>query len=166
MQPATTPQFDALSEFADPEERLAALGIELPPVPGAAGDYVPWVITGSLLMTSGQLPWIDGDLKFTGKVGSDLTVEEGYQSFRLSALNAIAQLKSATTRLSRIRRIVRVEGSVNCAPGFTDQAAALNGASHIINQAFGKKGLHTRMIYSEPEMVMNCATLVSVYAEI
>lgn len=166
MQPQTTPEFDALSDFATPEDRLAALGIELPPVPGAVGDYAPWVITGNLLMTSGQLPWIDGDLKFVGKVGSDLTVEQGYQAFRLSTLNVIAQLKSAVGQLSRIRRIVRLEGSVNCAPGFTDQASALNGASHIINQTFGKKGLHTRMIYSDPEMVLNCATLVSVYAEV
>ncbi|NNJ75614.1 MAG: RidA family protein [Anderseniella sp.] len=166
MQPDTTPKFEALSEFATPEERLAALGIELPPVPGAVGDYAPWVITGNLLMTSGQLPWIDGDMKFVGKVGSDLTVEQGYQSFRLSALNVIAQLKSAVGSLSRIRRIVRLEGSINCAPGFTDQASALNGASHMINQAFGKKGLHTRMIYSDPDMVLTCATLVSVYAEV
>lgn len=166
MQPTTTPEFDALPETASPEQRLAALGVSLPPVPGSVGDYAPWIITGNLLMTSGQLPWIDGDLKFAGKVGGDLTVEQGYQAFRLSALNAIAQLKSAVEDLSRIRQIVRVEGSVNCAPGFTDQASALNGASHIVNQTFGPKGRHTRMIYSEPEMVMNCATLVTVYAEV
>lgn len=166
MQPDTTPEFEALSSFATPEERLAALGVALPPVPGAVGDYAPWVITGNLLMTSGQLPWVNGELKYVGKIGSDLTVEEGYQAFRLSALNVIAQLKSAVGELSRIRRIVRLEGSLNCAPGFIDQGTALNGASHMINQTFGEKGLHTRMVYSDPEMVMNCATLVSVYAEV
>lgn len=166
LQAATTAAFEALSDDATPEQRLSALAIELPPVPGAVGDYAPWIITGNLLMTSGQLPWIDGDLKFAGKVGSDLTVEEGYQSFRLSALNVIAQLQSAVGELSRIKQIVRLEGSVNSAPGFTEQPAALNGASHIINQVFGKKGLHTRMIYSDPDMCLNCATLVSVYAEV
>ncbi|MFK7963277.1 MAG: RidA family protein [Burkholderiaceae bacterium] len=166
ISPPSTAAFEALSENASPEERLAALGIELPPVPGAVGDYAPWVITGHLLMTSGQLPWIDGDLKFVGKVGSDLTVEQGYQSFRLSAINVVAQLKSAVGDLSKIKRIVRLEGSVNCAPGFTDQATALNGASQLINQVFGAKGLHTRMINSDPDMVMNCATLVCVTAEV
>ena len=166
LTPPTTAAFDALGEYATPEERLAALGIDLPPVPGAVGDYAPWIITRGLLMTSGQLPWIDGELQYVGKVGSDLTLEEGYQAFRLSALNAIAQLKSAMGDLSRIRQVVRIEGSVNCAPGFTEQPAALNGASHIFSQVFGEKGRHTRMIYSDPDLCLNCATLVSVYAEV
>ena len=166
MQAPTTSAFDALSNDATPEERIAALGLELPPVPGAVGDYAPWCITGNLLMTSGQLPWIDGDLKFEGQVGSDLSLQEGYDSFRLSALNVVSQLKSAVGDLTKIKRIVRLEGSINAAPGFTEQPAALNGASHLINQIFGERGLHTRMIYSDPCMCLNCATLVSVYAEV
>lgn len=166
MQAPTTPAFDALPESATPEQRISALELELPPVPGAVGDYAPWVITGNLLMTSGQLPWIDGDLKYVGQVGSDLTVQQGYDAFRLSTLNVIAQLQSALDDLGRVKRIVRLEGSINSAPGFTEQPAALNGASHLINQVFGKRGLHTRMIYSDPCMCLNCATLVSVYAEV
>ncbi len=166
MQAPTTPAFDALPESATPEQRVAALELELPPVPGAVGDYAPWVITGNLLMTSGQLPWIDGDLKFEGQVGSDLTLQQGYDAFRLSTLNVIAQLQSALDDLGRVKQIVRLEGSINAAPGFTEQPAALNGASHLINQVFGKRGLHTRMIYSDPCMCLNCATLVSVYAEV
>ena len=166
MEIATTKKFDALTEQASPEKRLEALGIELPPVPGTVGSYAPWIITNGLLMTSGQLPWIDGDLKFTGKVGADLSLEQGYQAFRLSALNAIAQLKSAVGDLTKIKQIVRLEGSINCAPGFTQQPIALDGASHIVNQVFGKKGMHTRMIYSDPEMCLNCATLVSLYADV
>ena len=166
MEPITTPEFDKLAEQASPEKRLEALGIELPPVPGTVGSYAPWIITNGLLMTSGQLPWIDGDLKFVGKVGSDLSLEQGYQAFGLSALNAIAQLKAAVGQLSNIKQVVRLEGSVNCAPGFTQQPAALDGASHLVNQVFGKRGMHTRMIYSDPEMCLNCATLVSLYAEV
>ena len=166
MKAPTTVEFDALPESATPEARLAALKLELPPVPDAVGDYAPWCITGNLLMTSGQLPWIDGVLQFEGQVGTDLTLQQGYDAFRLSALNVVAQLKSALDDLGRVKRVVRLEGSINAAPGFTEQPAALNDASHLINQVFGKKGLHTRMIYSDPCMCLNCPTLVCVYAEV
>ena len=128
-----------------PEERLRALGLELPSVPSAVGDYEPWVEVNGIIYTSGQLPWIDGEMKYTGKLGDKLTVEDGYQSFRISALNAIAQLKSAVGELSRIKRIVRVEGSVQATPDFTEQPQALNGASHLITDVFGAKGRHSRM---------------------
>ena len=149
-----------------PEARLKALGLELPPTAAAVGDYEPTVIVGSLLMTSGQLPWIAGDLKFKGKIGADLDLDQGYQAFRLSALNAISQLRTALGSLDRIKRIVRLEGTMGCAPGFTDQPSVLNGASHIVNQIFGARGRHTRMIYSNSEMPMDCATLVVLFAEV
>jgi enamine deaminase RidA (YjgF/YER057c/UK114 family) len=153
-------------EGLPPEQRLAALGIELPPAASGVGDYAPTSVVGSLLITSGQLPWIAGDLKFKGKIGSDLAVEQGYQSFRLSALNAISQLRTALGSLDRVKQIVRVEGTLNCAPGFIEQHLVLNGASHIVNQIFGPRGRHSRMVHSEPEMVMNCASLVVLWAEI
>jgi enamine deaminase RidA (YjgF/YER057c/UK114 family) len=150
-----------------PEQRLRDLGIELPPAPGAAGDYLPYIITGNLLMTSGQLPWINGALKFKGKIGAELTLEQGYQAFRLSALNAIAQVRKALDgNLDRVNRIVRLEGTFGCAPGFTDHPKVLNGASHIVNEVFGPRGLHTRMVQANPEMALDCATLVVLYAEI
>jgi len=148
------------------DKRLRALGIILPLAAAAVGDYAPTAIIGNLLMTSGQLPWVAGDLKFKGKIGADLTVEQGYQAFRLSALNAVAQLSAALGSLDRIKQIVRLEGTLNCAPGFTDQPSALNGASHVINEIFGPRGRHTRMVYSNHEMPMDCATLVVFYAEI
>jgi enamine deaminase RidA (YjgF/YER057c/UK114 family) len=149
-----------------PEERLRSLGIELPPAAPAVGDYAPTLITGNLLMMSGQLPWIAGDLKFRGKMGAELNVERGYQAFRLSALNAISQLKAALGSLDRVRQIVRLEGTMACAPGFRDQPKVLDGASHIVNQVFGPRGRHTRMVYSNNEMPMDCATLVVLTAEI
>jgi enamine deaminase RidA (YjgF/YER057c/UK114 family) len=149
-----------------PDKRLHALGIILPPAAAAVGDYAPTAIIGNLLMTSGQLPWVAGDLKFKGKIGADLTVEQEYQACRLSALNAVAQLSATLGSLDRVKQIVRLEGRLNCAPGFTDQPAALNGASHVINEIFGLRGRHTRMVYSNHEMPMNCATLVVLYAEI
>ena len=149
-----------------PEDRLKALGLELPSVPSAVGDYEPWVEVNGIIYTSGQLPWIDGEMKYTGKLGDRLTVEDGYQSFRISALNAIAQLKSAIGELSRIKRIVRVEGSVQATADFTEQPQALNGASHLINDVFGAKGRHSRMIYTDPGMCLDCTTLVVLWAEV
>ena len=111
-----------LLDTQTPEERLRALGIELPPAAPAVGDYAPTLITGNLLMMSGQLPWIAGDLKFKGKMGAELNIEQGYQAFRLSALNAIAQLKAALGSLDRVKQIVRLEGTMGCAPGFQGPA--------------------------------------------
>ncbi|APX18003.1 hypothetical protein BWR17_19120 (plasmid) [Phaeobacter inhibens] len=151
--------------LSTPEQRLTELGLTLPPVPDAVGDYEPWVKVGNVIYTSGQLPWINGDLKFTGKMGAELTTQDGYDAFRLSALNAIALLKSAVGDLSKIKRIVRIEGTAHSTPDFTEQPQALNGASHLINDVFGPKGRHTRMIYSDPAMCLNCATLVVLWAE-
>ena len=128
------------SDRRTPEQRLKDLGIELPPAPGVAGDYLPYIITGNLLMTSGQLPWINGELKFKGKIGAELNLEQGYQAFRLSALNAIAQVRKALDgNLDRVKRIVRIEGTFGCAPGFTEHPKVLNGASHIVNEVFGPR---------------------------
>jgi enamine deaminase RidA (YjgF/YER057c/UK114 family) len=151
---------------SSPEERLRALGIELPPAAPAVGDYAPAIVTGNLLMTSGQLPWIAGDLKFKGKIGAELSIEQGYQAFRLSALNAISQIRKALGSLDRVRQIVRLEGTLGCASGFTEQHVVLNGASHVVNEIFGPRGRHTRMVYSNNEMTMDCATLVVLFAEV
>ena len=89
MQSAQAAPIDT-TDTQTPEERLRALGIELPPAAPAVGDYAPTLIVGNLLFMSGQLPWIAGDLKFKGKMGAELNIEQGYQAFSLSALNAIA----------------------------------------------------------------------------
>lgn len=149
-----------------PEDRLRNLGLELPNVPSAVGDYEPWIKVNGVIYTSGQLPWIDGDIKFSGKLGDKLTWEDGYESFRISTLNAIALLKSAVGELNRIKRILRVEGSVQATPDFTEQAQALNGASHLINDVFGAAGQHSRMIYTDPGMCLDCTTLVVLWAEL
>ena len=149
-----------------PEDRLKALGLELPKVASAVGDYESWVELNGVIYTSGQLPWDDGVLRYTGKIGDKLTVQDGYQSFRLSALNAIAQLKSAVGELSRIKRVVRVEGSFQAVDGFVDHAKALDGASHLINEVFGTRGRHTRMVYCDPSMALDCTTLVVLWAEV
>ncbi len=149
-----------------PEERLANLGLDLPPVPEAVADYVTHTQIGQIIYTSGMLPWIAGELKFKGKMGAELTVEQGYQAFQLSALNGLSLLRSITGGLSRIKRIHRLEGTGGATPDFVDMPIALNGASHLINTVFGDKGAHSRMIYSNPSMPIDCATLVVFWAEV
>ena len=149
-----------------PEQKLEELGITLPAPPSAVAAYVPWLRTGQLVMTSGQLPWKDGQLAYAGKLGTDLTVEQGYQAARLCAVNAIAQLKAAAGELSRIRQIVRLEGNVHCATGFQQQPQVLNGASELFNEVFGEQGRHTRTALGIHEMPLNAAVQLSVFAEL
>ena len=150
------------------EQRLSELGLELPPPPAAVASYEPWVRSGDMVYTSGQLPWRDGKtLLFKGSVGRELSVEQGVAACRLATLNAIAQLKDAVGDLERVRRVVRLEGSLNVAPGHTDLAPkVLNGASETLLAVFGERGRHTRMIYTFPEMLLGTACLIVVWAEV
>ena len=88
-----------------PEEKLISLGIQLPEAPSAVANYVPWVQTGNVVMTSGQIPWVNGEMAYTGKCGGDVSVEEGYEAAKVCAINAIAQLKAAVGNLSRLALI-------------------------------------------------------------
>jgi enamine deaminase RidA (YjgF/YER057c/UK114 family) len=151
---------------ATAEERLQSLGLTLPPAAGAVAAYEPWAIVNGILYMSGQLPWVAGDLRYKGKVGAALTAEEGYAACQLGALNAIAQLKAALGSLERVKRIFRIEGVLNVAPGFTETPKILNGASHLVAEVFAERGRHTRMIYTNPEMPLDCACLITFWAEV
>ncbi len=151
------------------EDRLRELGIVLPTAPPAVGAYLPWVRTGNLVFTSGQLPWRDGKLVYTGKLGdpgAELTIEQGYQAARLCAINGIAQLKAAAGDLERIRQFVRLEGNVQAGPGFHDHPKVLNGASDLINAVFGERGRHTRSALGINEMPLNAAVQISFVVEV
>jgi enamine deaminase RidA (YjgF/YER057c/UK114 family) len=154
-----------MEEFS-PESRLAELGIELPDPPGAVASYVPWIQTGNVIITSGQLPWQDGIIAFAGKLGAELDEQQGYEAARLCAINAIAQLKAACGELDRITRILRLEGNVHSAAGFQGQPQVLNGASELMNHVFGDRGLHTRTALGINEMPLNAAVQLSVMAEV
>jgi len=151
---------------ATPEERMAAEGIVLPPAPGPLGAYRPWSIFGSLVMTSGQFPWRDGKLAYTGRIGSSVSAKDAYAACRLAGLNAIAQLKDAVGQLSRIKQIVRLEGTMQVATGFRDHPKALDGASDLFNLVFAEAGRHSRMLYANPEMPLDTPVLIVVLAEI
>lgn len=148
------------------EERLKELGFPLPPAPGAVAAYQPWARAGSLVFTSGQLPWQDGRIAYAGRLGAELTVEQGYAAARTCALNALAQIKAATGDLGKIRRIVRVEGYVHCAPGFRGHPQVLNGASDLLNQALGERGRHARLAVGISDMPLDAAVQITVTAEV
>jgi len=149
-----------------PEDRLTAEGIVLPPPPKPVGAYKPWAIAGALLITSGQFPWRDGRLAYTGRIGGNVSPTDAYDACRLAAIAGIAQLKDAVGALGRIKQIVRVEGTMQVAPGFRDHPAALNGASDLVNRIFAERAGHSRMIFTNPEMPLDAPVLLVLTAEI
>ncbi|MEZ5355906.1 MAG: RidA family protein [Bryobacteraceae bacterium] len=148
------------------EQQLKALGLELPEPPKAVGAYVTWVRTGNLVVTSGQLPWENGRMRWPGRVGEEIDVERGYSAARLAALNAIAQLKAATGDLEKVRRIVRLEGNVHCGENFRGHPRVLDGASELLTAVFGERGLHTRTAIGVRDMPLNACVQLSVWAEV
>lgn len=128
----------------DIESRLAELGIILPEVPAPVANYVPFVIAGPLVFISGQITMWEGELKFLGKVGADLTLEQGQDAARLCAINLLAQAKAAAGGLERIKRCVKLTGFVNADPGFTDHPKVINGASDLMVDVLGDNGRHAR----------------------
>jgi enamine deaminase RidA (YjgF/YER057c/UK114 family) len=129
---------------SSPEDRLAALGLTLPAVATPLAAYVPAVKSGGFVYTSGQLPFVDGKLRATGKVGADVSAEDAAALARICALNALAAAASVAGGLSGIRRIVKVTGFVASAPDFTAQAQVINGASELLIEVFGEAGRHAR----------------------
>jgi enamine deaminase RidA (YjgF/YER057c/UK114 family) len=127
-----------------PEERLAELGLELPQVVPPVAAYVPAVVAGELVWTSGQLPMIDGTMPATGKVGAEVEPEQAYQLARVCALNALAALAAQVGGLGRVAQVVKVVGYVASAPTFTGQAGVVNGASELLLEVFGDAGRHAR----------------------
>jgi enamine deaminase RidA (YjgF/YER057c/UK114 family) len=128
----------------DPEARLAELGITLPTPPSPVANYVNGVRTGDLVFLAGKGPRRPDGSEVTGKLGADVTVEEGYEAARLTAINQLAVLKAMLGDLDRVVRIVKVLGMVNSAPDFVDQPAVINGFSDLIVEVFGERGRHAR----------------------
>jgi enamine deaminase RidA (YjgF/YER057c/UK114 family) len=126
------------------EKKMQELGITLPVTPKPMANYVPAVRTGNLLFLSGHGPYADGKVKMSGKVGKELTLEEGYQAARNVALNLLASAKAALGDLSKVRRVVKLLGMVNCSEDFKDQPKVVNGASDLLVEIFGDAGKHAR----------------------
>ena len=138
-----------------PTARLRELGLELPPVSAPAGSYVPATVGGPLIFTAGQLPFRDGELHRTGKVGDAVTPEEAKESARLCALNALAAAAEKAGGLDNLRDVVKVTGFVASAPGFNGQPGVLNGASELLGDVFGEAGLHARSAVGVAELPLD-----------
>ncbi|MFZ5924594.1 MAG: RidA family protein [Bacillota bacterium] len=134
------------------EERLERLGLKLPPCPEPVAAYVPAVQASGFVFVSGQTPIIDDKPVYCGKVGAELSVEEGYEAAKICALRCLAELKSVIGNLDRVERIVKVTGYVNSAPGLGDQPKVVNGASELLEKVFGEKGKHSRAAIGVAEL--------------
>jgi enamine deaminase RidA (YjgF/YER057c/UK114 family) len=139
------------------EAKLAQLGITLPPAPKPVATYIPAVRAGDLLFLSGTGPFKDGAIVYAGKLGKDLTVEQGYEAARLTLLNALAMVRQELGTLDRVTRVVRLTGHVASAEGFTQQPAVINGASDLLVQIFGEAGRHARLALGAAELPLNMA---------
>jgi enamine deaminase RidA (YjgF/YER057c/UK114 family) len=126
------------------EDRLAELGLKLPNVSKPVAAYVPAMVTGNLVFTAGQLPFVDGKLEATGKVGAEVSAEEAAKLAATCVLNALAAASSVIGSLDRVTRIVKVVGFVASTPDFTGQPAVVNGASELLGEIFGEPGQHAR----------------------
>jgi enamine deaminase RidA (YjgF/YER057c/UK114 family) len=148
------------------EGRLAELSIELPQPPKPMAVYVPWIQTGNLIFLSGAGPMRDGRPVYQGKVGTDLTLEQGQAAARLAALNLLANLKQAIGDLDRVVRIVKVLGFVRSDPEFAQQPEVMNGASELLETVFGDKGRHARSAIGTSALPRNIPVEVEMVVEI
>ncbi len=148
------------------EQRLEQHGHRVPTAPEAVGFYLPVLRTGNLVITSGQLPMVGKEVMFKGKVGKEVHEEVAFHAARMCCLNALAQIKACIGNLDLVTRIVRVEGYVQSATGFSNQAQVVNGASELLVQAFGDAGRHTRIAVGVSELPLNAAIELAVWAEV
>jgi enamine deaminase RidA (YjgF/YER057c/UK114 family) len=149
-----------------PTERLAELGLTLPPVATPQAAYVPAVRTGAYVYVSGQVPVVDGKLPATGKVGAEVSPADAAGLARICVLNAIAAAAAAAGGLDRIRRIVKVVGFVASAPGFNGQPLVVNGASELLIAVFGEEGRHARSAVGVAELPLDAPVEVELIAEV
>lgn len=146
------------------ENVLRELGLELPDVAQPVGAYVPSVRTGRFVFTSGQLPLVGGSLRYSGKVGVDVSEDDAYQAARICVLNALAAAAAAAGGADKLQRIVKVTGFVNCGPDFTRQANVLNGASELLGKLFTEG--HARSAVGVSALPLNAAVELELVAEV
>jgi enamine deaminase RidA (YjgF/YER057c/UK114 family) len=145
--------------------RLAQLGIRLPPVAAPVASYVPAVRSGQLVFTSGQLPFVDGGLRRTGKVGGSVDPEDAAADAKLCALNALAAVDDLVG-LDQVARVVRVVGYVASAEGFSGQPRVVNGASELLGKVFGDAGRHARSAVGVAELPLGAPVEIELTVEL
>ncbi|MBM9508972.1 RidA family protein [Actinacidiphila acididurans] len=146
--------------------RLAELGLTLPEVVPPLASYQPAVRSGRYVYTSGQLPMVDGKLVATGKVGAEVAPEQAAELARICALNALAAVRSVAGDLDRVARVVKVVGFVASAPDFTGQPAVVNGASDLLGEVLGEKGVHARSAVGVAVLPLDAPVEVEIQVEL
>lgn len=150
----------------NPEAKLAELGLKLPAAPVSGGNYVPTVRVGNVLHCAGTISAFDGQMTHTGQVGVEQTVQTGYESAKICALNTLANIKAALGSLDRVARFVYVGGYVNAVSGFADSPAVINGASDLFVAVFGDAGKHARAAVAVAGLPKNSTVEVQVIVEV
>ena len=149
------------------DARLEDLGITIPDAPAPAANYVPYTVSGNLVFVSGQVPFVDGKLTATGRIGENATPEEGYVQARICAINLIAQVKAACGGdLDRVTRVVKLGGFVASADDFNGQPGVINGASDLMVEVFGDAGRHARFAVGTNALPLGCVVEVDGIFEI
>lgn len=152
------------------EERLNSLGVKLSDTQHTIGSFVPVVITGNLVFVSGQIPIEPGsnsiNAKYKGKVGRDISLEDGQAAARLCIINGLSELKQALGSLDKIKKFVKVSGYVNCDASFTGHAKVINGASDFIVDVFGEKGKHARVSVGASSLAFESSVEVDLIVEV
>jgi enamine deaminase RidA (YjgF/YER057c/UK114 family) len=147
--------------------RLAELGIVLPKQAAPAGAYVPNVVVGDLVFVSGQLPILDREVKYTGRVGAELTVAHGYAAARLCGLNLLAQVREVCEGdFDRVKRVIKLGGFVHCTVEFTEHPKVLNGVSDLMMEVFGEAGRHARIAVGASALPLGAAVEVDAVFQI
>ncbi len=148
------------------EAKLKEMGIELPAAVTPVANYVPAVRTGNLVFLSGHGPFKEDGSRITGKIGSDLTTEQGYQAARRVAIGLLGSLKAVIGDLDKVERVVKLLGLVNCTPEFADQPKVINGASDFLVDVFGDRGKHARSAVGTNALPLNIAVEIEMIVEV
>ena len=154
------------SQAQSPEENLKALGITLPKQSTPIANYVNYVKTGNLIYFSGSGPAVEDEGYVRGKLGKDMTIEQGREAARITGINMIANLKNAIGDLNKVKRIVKVLGMVNSTESFTDQPKVINGFSDLMVAVFGEKGKHARSAVGMASLPLNMAVEIEMIVEV
>jgi enamine deaminase RidA (YjgF/YER057c/UK114 family) len=149
-----------------PEEKIKELGIELPVTPAPVGSYIPCTRAGNLLFLSGILPFRDGLLTRTGRVGESITLDEARDEARTAAINALSVLKAYSGSLDKITRCIKITGYVASSPGFTEQPKVLNAASDLLFEIFGEAGRHVRSAVGVNVLPLNASVEIEFIFEV
>ncbi len=148
------------------EEKIKELGFELPEAPKPLASYIPALKVDNLVFTAGQLPMVKGELKYKGKLGADVSVEDGRNAAEICALNCLAAIAGVIGNLDNIERVVKLTAFVNSADNFTDQPKVANGASELIGKIFGENGKHVRSAVGVNELPLNAPVEIEMIVKI